>query len=71
MVSSSLLDEALYAVASPIKVSNGCSGVRSKRMGIDRVFTKGISVGVRRTRISPQGLGYVACQAYGLFFTIR
>jgi hypothetical protein len=29
MVSSSLLDEALYAVVSPIKVSNQCSGVNA------------------------------------------
>jgi hypothetical protein len=28
---------------------------------------QGEYLGLRRTKISPQGLGYLACQAYGVF----
>jgi hypothetical protein len=72
MVSSLVSVEDTSCVVSDIMDSNGCSGVNGDGFESFWVFTKGISVGVlRRTRISPQGLDYPACQAYGLFFTIR
>jgi hypothetical protein len=58
------------SAVSDIMDSNGCSQVNAAMALSPWVFTKGISVGVRRTRISPQGLDYPACQAYSLFFTI-
>jgi hypothetical protein len=71
MVSSLVLVEDTSGVVSDIKVSNGCSGVRSKRMGIDRVFTKGISVVLLPWTGAPQNLYYLLCQPNGVFSTIR